>query len=362
MSLIPNFGSGVNFRNLDFDIPDVDTVGVFGLLAGKGLKPYDGAVNFIEPEGLLQPFAPHYENFIRPKINEFESLRIKALIEFRRNLFVLIPVVILSVLGTVFLIASFTDIRLVMPGIIVIAIVGYWAAGPVKRFESAIKSEIYPLIFSYFGEDFVYQEHGPLSAKSLEPSDIIPYFEDESREDYVKGTYKEVTLELTESKLTKETGSGKNRRTVTVFRGLFIRLSMNKDFSGKTLIKKDSGRLGNWLSDKFQSKENVKLEDPVFEKKFEVFSTDQIEARYLLTPSMMERLLSLANIFRTGALQCSFYNDKLLLMIPSDHDRFETGSIFKPATFVEEINTILKELSLLFQIIDVLKLDQRTGL
>lgn len=363
MSLLPNSGSGIELTNLNLELSDIDSVGVFGLLAGKGLTPYDGTVEFIEPEGLDQPFGPHYEKMIRPKISEFENRRISALISFRKNLFVLIPVVIFSVLVTMFLFASFEfDPWLAAPGGAAIILTAIWAMRPVKKFKSAVKSEIYPLIFRFFGNDFVYQENGPLSAKSLERSDLIPYFEDEKREDYIKGSYNDVILEMTESKLTKETGSGKNRQTVTVFKGLFILLSMNKNFSGKTLVKKDFGRLGNWFSQKFGDKENVKLEDPEFEDKFEVFSTDQIEARYLLTPSVMERLLTLANIFRSGALQCSFYDDKLLLMIPSDQDRFETGSIFKPATFVDEINTILQELPMVFRIIDVLKLDQRTGL
>ena len=42
----------------------------------------------------------------------------------------------------------------------------------------------------------------------------------------------------------------------------------------------------------------MKLENPDFEKTFDVYSTDQIEARYLLSPSMMERLLALEMCIR----------------------------------------------------------------
>ena len=196
----------------------------------------------------------------------------------------------------------------------------------------------------------------------MEPSGIIPSFDNAHIEDYVSGAYKDVGIELTEAKLTETRGSGKNRRTVTVFRGIFVLFAAHKNFSGNTIVRKDSGLIGNWLRDKFNKLENVELEDPEFEQQFEVYSTDQVEARYLLTPSFMQRLLDLSVLFHGSNIQCSFYDDRLLLMIASTHDRFETGSAFEPATFVGEINTILKEMSLIFQIVDTLKLNERTGL
>jgi hypothetical protein len=108
--------------------------------------------------------------------------------------------------------------------------------------------------------------------------------------------------------------------------------------------------------------ERVKLEDPVFEKQFEVFGSDQVEARYLLTTSFMDRLLKLAEIFQSGSIQASFYNNTLLIMVPTYKNYFETASIFKPANFIEEINTILSEMKLVFDMIDTLKLYERTGL
>ncbi len=176
-------------------------------------------------------------------------------------------------------------------------------------------------------------------------------------------SWKGVRLELTETKLTEEHGSGKDRRTVTVFQGLLIVLTMNKNFSGRTIIKRDVGKVLNWFTDTFDRKlESVRLEDPRFERKFEVYSSDQVEARYLLTPTFMERLMELRAVFHKAPIQGSFFDDKLLLTIKTGQDRFETASIFRPATFVREINTILKEMPAIFRIIEVLKLDQRTGL
>ena len=52
--------------------------------------------------------------------------------------------------------------------------------------------------------------------------------------------------------------------------------------------------------------QRVKLEGPVFEKAFEVYSTDQVEARFILTPDFMERLIGLERTFKGRQVRCAF--------------------------------------------------------
>ena len=59
----------------------------------------------------------------------------------------------------------------------------------------------------------------------------------------------------------------------------------HKDFKGKTTILRDR------LFKLRFGESRVKMENPDFENTFDVYSTDQVEARYLITPFMMERLL-----------------------------------------------------------------------
>jgi hypothetical protein len=137
---------------------------------------------------------------------------------------------------------------------------------------------------------------------------------------------------------------------------------MNKPFIGKTIVKADAGIIGNLFGGMFEKLQKVKLEDPIFEKKFEVYSSDQIEARYLLSTSFMDRLLQLSKLFDNAKIQCSFFENTLFMMIPSNKNYFEMSSIFVPATFEEDINTIMEEMNLIFQIIDILKLNEKNRL
>ena len=51
----------------------------------------------------------------------------------------------------------------------------------------------------------------------------------------------------------------------------------------------------------------VKLENVEFEKQFAVYSTDQLEARYILTPQLMERLLAVQSA-ESGRIRVLFEN------------------------------------------------------
>ena len=332
----------------------------FKLITANDYPKLSDEFSFIDPDEASKPFEPHYKTHILPHVKIFELRRIEALESLRKRTLITIPIHIIAVL---FIVIYFSYVSFLI-GFSIMGVIGFWAERPISKYKTSVKTEIFPEIFKFFGEDFQYSEDSQLKMELLDVSRIIPSYDNSYLEDYVKGSYKDVTMELTEANLTKVEGYGKHRRTVTVFNGIFILLEMNKNFSGSTIVKKDEEKIWN-LFTKSKDLENVKLEDPVFEKKFEVYSTDQVEARYLLTPSFMERLLELSDIFSEygrGVIQCSFYMNKLLLMIPSSKNRFEVGSIYQPATFVDDINDILKEMAVIFQIIDILKLERKTGL
>ena len=71
---------------------------------------------------------------------------------------------------------------------------------------------------------------------------------------------------------------------------------MNKNFSGQTIV------VPKYINYNARNNEEVILEDTNFRKLNNVYSTDQIEARYLLTPSFMERIKSIGKIFAQKAL------------------------------------------------------------
>lgn len=133
----------------------------------------------------------------------------------------------------------------------------------------------------------------------------------------------------------------RHTRWVTLFRGLFFVGDFNKHFEGVTVVVPDTAErmLGSWLGNLLQkanfgrSGELVKLEDPDFEKVFAVYGSDQVEARYILTPALMRRLLDFRT--RTGrAISVSFAESCVFVAVSQVRDLFEPrlfGSLMEPA-------------------------------
>jgi hypothetical protein len=76
--------------------------------------------------------------------------------------------------------------------------------------------------------------------------------------------------------------------------------------------------------------EPVRLENPEFERRFEVYSDDQIEARALLTPAFMDRFTALAassGFSLPGALA---EGNRLVVALPKSTG---TGDLFEPPPY-----------------------------
>lgn len=324
---------------------------------------WNGNINRDHSQGAFvenRDFDDYYHKNIKPHLEEFERDRVSALYSIQSRSFLVIPAIALLIAFNIYAINAMPpkmqDVILLSLPCIMLAL--WWTFSPVFKYKKTIKEVIFPKIFSFFGQSFYYNHVSPLSVEDMKSSMIIPSFTSEVTEDYVRGVYEDVEIELMEATLVS--GSGKNK--TTKFDGIFIYLGMNKNFTSKTIVTRDASALGNWLADKFISLDNVKLEDPVFEREFEVYSNSQTEARYILTPTFMEQLLKLRRLFASDNIRCSFYNNRLLLMIPCRKDRFEPASIFQPATFIEEMKMILAEMEAIFKIIETLKLNQKNGL
>ena len=54
----------------------------------------------------------------------------------------------------------------------------------------------------------------------------------------------------------------------------------------------------------------INLESSDFMKRFDVSSSNQVESRYLITPTFMQRLMDLKTSFGTETIKCSFFDHK----------------------------------------------------
>ena len=341
---------------------------MFKLLSKDLVKSSKIRDTFPEEKDYEIGFSDHYNKYLKDKVERFEENRISTLKEARKRLIIWLFYIFFISFIVYFLyknflelnrdIVAFTTLILVSIGV---AAPFFWIFSPIWSYEENIKKEIFPNVLNFFG-DFKYHIETKKSVKEYYATELVPKHDTEIAEDHITGTYKDIKVDLFETKLSNDSDENSSTTLNTVFDGIIVELSMNKSFSGKTVVKKDFGTVGNWFINKSTSLKKVKLEDPNFEKMFEVYSDDQVEARYLLTVTFIERLKELVENFGGKSIQCCFYNNKLLMMIPIEKDMFEPGSIYEAEDFIDDSKSLLKELSLIFSIIDTLKLNMEINL
>ena len=182
----------------------------------------------------------------------------------------------------------------------------------------------------------------------LKTAKLMPGYDKRKFEDLIEGERADAKFSLVECKLTEEQGSGKNRRTVTTFQGLLFHIEYPQRFLGRTLLARRGWSKG-WFSNK--DLEKVDLTSVELEKAFQVYSTDQVEARFLLTPDRMERLVALERHFKGGKLRGIFEGDHLTLALEAK-DQFEAGSIWRPLYDPQRYISALTEIGLVCDVID----------
>ena len=99
-----------------------------------------------------------------------------------------------------------------------------------------------------------------------------------------------------------------------------------------------------------------------FEKNFDVFTNDEVDARYLITPTFMERIKNLELAFKADKIKCAFYNKWLIIALSTKKDLFSICSLTKPICDNNQYFQMYEEIESIIKLIDYFKLDQKIGL
>lgn len=243
-------------------------------------------------------------------------------------------------------------------GAVGVGLTGYGsvlATGPSRTAGGMIKEKVIGFLGLQYDSDA-----GTFPLAAFDDADMLPYHTKSRLEDRIEGEIGGLPVHFCDAKLTKTTGSGKSRRTVTVFRGPLVISRFPKRFSGRTLVVPDAGSIGNFFGDLFKGSEGrVRLESAEFEDVFEVYGTDQVEARYLLTPTTMERLVAFKRRFDCK-LRLAFVDDSLLIAIDDRRDWFPNPGLFARLTDPALVRTQFEEIARLAEIVEALNLNARS--
>lgn len=207
--------------------------------------------------------------------------------------------------------------------------------GPFQAFRDRFKHEFIGRLLDSIAEDVRYFPSGDNQILAdYTASELFPRSYDRSHvEDTIYCRLGQTDLRLSEIHTEyKTTTTDKDGKTTehwhTLFRGLFLSADFHKEFHGRTLVRTDFaekrfGILGRFFQKPILSKDQlVILEDPEFEREFVVHASDQVEARYILSTSMMEKMLELKRRF-DSEVQFSFRLSRMFIAISTTKNYFE---------------------------------------
>ena len=236
-----------------------------------------------------------------------------------------------------------------------------WVAKPLRKAKEAASHLLLESVCGYLKLSFS-PGVGDFDYQRFREAGVVPSYDRKYLEDRLQGEHEGIAFDLIEARLqqrrTTTDSKGRTRTTyVTVFNGLLIDAASPRAFQGRTVVTSDGGWIGNLFGGIGRKGERVTLESPEFERHFEVYASDQVEARVLLTTTMLERLVELRT--RLGDTpRLAFVNGRLLIAVPRKGDQFEAGGLFSSLTDRKHIDEALSELCAIFTILDTLALQE----
>lgn len=144
-------------------------------------------------------------------------------------------------------------------------------------------------------------------------------------------------------------------------RGVLLKYTFPKPFNQHTFLFENKISSRKLIHKGRKYFEKINLEDVKFMEDYTVFSTDQVEARYLLTTSFMERFKNIENAFNPIFQRAEFKDNELCILIGTKRDLFKMGSLNEETSYAH-FYKLFEEFYSVIDMIEQLKLDQNIGL
>ena len=197
-----------------------------------------------------------------------------------------------------------------------------------------------------FPEEFIENTHMMTTGDSYESND------------YIEAKYKNVNfsqsdIHIREKHETTDSDGNKKTHWVTVFQGRWLVFDFNKEFKANVQVATHG-----FPSAQYYGGENfkkVKMEESAFNNIFSVYTQNEHDAFYILTPHFMEKLKKIKEELNISIMFC-FIDNKLHIALNNYKDTFEPN-VLKEINETEEQEKPLKDIRTITNLIDELRLD-----
>jgi len=267
--------------------------------------------------------------------------------------------------------------------IVALLVSGYVANQARKELKQSYKGIVLKRLMAALGRGLTYSPTSILTRSVFDSMDLFNESGDKfESEDQVTGKKGQVPYGLHEVRLSKKENNSRSRLAFGaggasiinlamgssnagrrfIFNGLIVQLDFNKNFQGHTVIvpEREGQILGGLFGEAKTRKRKslVLLENPDFEKTYSVYSSDDQEARYLITPKLMELILE-AQALLGQELRLCFMMNRLFVTVPQTKDRFEANLFGGEVTPESALGDFVDVVNLAERLVETLDLETR---
>ncbi len=283
---------------------------------------------------------------------------------------------------------------------------GWSIYAPFSIYNDHTKSRTMNKVLSFWGKFKYYNNKDIIGEDVIKKSEIFSYFNSSQSDDAFWGSHEGVDISVSEHDLRIKG----NRGDTVIFKGAMLMFEFSERFKGKTVVL-NKGRNINfvwnnpllllvfgafmiaplmtiyyyftepdvplhllftplpmllllfifWVAYKIyrhyhpkKATQKVELEGIPFLRSWHVLTDNQIEARYILTPVFMEKMLEIKRLFHGKYIDFGFFDRKLLIAVHTRKDLFETTSLFVPALSYHKVREVVSQLHSIFAVTEMI--------
>ena len=291
------------------------------------------------------------------KLNELETLRLEGEKQAAKTQ---TKVLIALGLGIIAVVLGFQISRTwgVTFSVLSVSTVIYFSSSIDLSYKSKIKYQLISSILNAFDEELYYFPDHYINKSLIQKGSLFRFGLESkvSGADYIEGYYNGSYIRYSRIRVMVK-AEHENKDTF----GSYFVLSFNKHFKKQTFVLQDKlekklGYVGQKIQNSMSFGKLVKLEHAEFERRFAVYSEDQVEARYLLSTNFMEKLIAEDN--KSDGVVCSFVDGDIHIYVKGRKEPFNYAR-GKSVINEKVIYSFYESIYQIFSFIDSLDLNKK---
>lgn len=314
----------------------------------------------------IEEFESYFNTTLSQQLIPLEKIRKKGQVYIKIIGFSVLGIILIALL-TGFILhrnnQEFTWVIITGFTAIVLVMIVFGIRIALLNYKKKFKKEVIEPIIHFISPDLNYNPKKFIKQNDFKKSNLfLEKFNRYKGDDFVEGVIDKTKIRFSELNVENVTKSDKSENTSRVFKGLFFIADFNKTFVGSTVLIPNRLGMGKTFLKKMaglvRKEKLVQLEDPDFAKNFNCYSTDDIKARYILSPALMSRINEFKKNFPSNQIHLSFVDDHIYVAISHTKDLFEPSFHHSVLDF-NNMKAYFEDVYFVVSIVDILNLNTR---